>query len=447
MMIRIYTIDEARNTILKREPMFSNLKFENGNANPEEIVRIIVNDVRERKDIALREWTLKLDKVDIDQFEILNTDFEGYLKNINPELKEALEVASERIYRFHCSQPIIGGMNCSLGGELGQIIKPIKRIGIYIPGALTPLFSSILMTAIPAIVAGTEDILFASPPNQNGTLSNIILATCGLIKKFGVNVRIYKIGGAQAIAAMAFGTEQIPKVDKIVGPGNIYVNLAKKEVYGFVGIDGIYGPTEAMIVADETADASFIASDLLAQAEHDSLAIPILITSAENLIDDVKKELKRQIMTLERKNLIEESIQRQGGIILTNSIEESIQIANEFAPEHLSLMVRDPTAYINQIENAGGVFIGENSFEVLGDYIAGPSHVMPTSGTARFSSALSVYDFIKRINVVYLNEKTALSLSKYAEKIAEFEKLDGHANAASLRRGRDKPKEGGTLIE
>ncbi len=443
-MIRIYTTDEARKTILKRESIYSTLEFKNEDIS---IVRYIVNDVKERKDMALKDWTLKLDKVNIDQFEIINVDFEECLRTINPELRKALELASERIYRFHKSQPILSWMNYNLGGELGQIIRPIKKIGIYIPGGKTPLFSSILMTAIPAIVAGTKDIIFASPPNKNGTLSNIILATCGLIKKLGVNVRIFKMGGAQAIAAMAFGTDQVPNVEKIVGPGNIYVNLAKKEVYGIVGIDGIYGPTEAMIIADETANPSLIASDLLAQAEHDSLAIPILVISAQNLISDVKKELKKQIMSLERKTIIKKSIQRKGGIILTNSVEESIQISNEFAPEHLSLMVKEPLTVLNQIENAGGIFIGENSFEVLGDYIAGPSHVMPTNGTARFSSALSVYDFIKRISLVFLNKETALNLSKYAEKIAEFEKLEGHANAASLRRYRNKNKEGGALIE
>jgi histidinol dehydrogenase len=446
-MISIYTVDEARATILKRKSLFSNLELLGGEISPEKIVREIIEDIKERKDNALKDWTLKLDKVNIDQFEIVNVDFDEYLKNINPELKEALEVASERIYKFHKSQPILTWINYDLGGQLGQIIKPIKKIGIYIPGGITPLFSSILMTAIPAIVAGTKEIIFASPPNKNGFLSNLIIATCGLIKRFGVNIRLFKMGGAQAIGAMAFGTEQVPKVEKIVGPGNIYVNLAKKEVYGIVGIDGIYGPTEAMIIGDETANPSLIASDLVAQAEHDSLAIPILVTSAQNLISDVKAELKKQIMNMEQSTIVKKSIEGNGAIILTNSIEESIQISNEFAPEHLSLMVEDPMRFINLIENAGGIFVGENSFEVLGDYIAGPSHVMPTNGTARFSSALSVYDFIKRISLVYLNKETASSLSKYAEKIAEFEKLEGHAKAANLRKNNKKNEGGGELFE
>ena len=247
--------------------------------------------------------------VEIDQFELLDIDFENYLRTINPKLRKALEIACERIYMFHESQPIISWMNYNLGGQLGQIIKPIKKIGIYIPGGKTPLFSSILMAALPAVVAGTKEIIFTSPPNEEGTLSNIILATFGLIKKYDINMRIFRIGGAQAIAAMAFGTEQVPRVDKIVGPGNIYVTLAKKEVYGTVGIDGIYGPTEALVIADENANPSLIASDLLAQAEHDILAIPILVTSAQNLISSVKKELERQIINLKRKSIIKESIQ------------------------------------------------------------------------------------------------------------------------------------------
>jgi histidinol dehydrogenase len=249
-----------------------------------------------------------------------------------------------------------------------------------------------------------------------------------------INIRVFKMGGAQAIAAMAFGTDQVPKVDKIVGPGNIYVNLAKKEVYGYVGIDGIYGPTEALIIADETANPSLIASDLLAQAEHDILAIPILVTHVKGIISAVEEELNTQLEKLERKNIIRESLYNKGGIILTKSIEESIALANQFGPEHLSLMLKEPSDYIDQIENAGGIFIGEYSFEVLGDYIAGPSHVMPTNGTARFSSALSVYDFIKRISIVNLDKKTVLDLSKFAEIMAINEGLKGHANSATLRR-------------
>ncbi|MHA1190923.1 MAG: histidinol dehydrogenase [Promethearchaeota archaeon] len=446
-MIKVYTVDEARRSILKRESTPENIEIKSDKNTPEEIVREIVNDVKERKDAALTFWTLKLDGVNIDQFEIVNVDFKKYIEIINPDLRKALEIASERIYRFHKSQPILSWMNDELGGKIGQIIKPIAKIGIYIPGGETPLFSSVLMTAIPAIIAGTKEIYITSPPNKNGTLSNNILACCGLIQKLGANIRVFKIGGAQAISALAFGTNQLPKVDKIVGPGNIYVNLAKKEVYGTVGIDGIYGPTEALIVADETANPSFIASDLLAQAEHDYLAIPILVTSAHALVSSVKKELERQFKTLKRKRIIKNSIQSKGGIILTNSVEESIQVSNEFAPEHLSLMIKEPMSYLDQIENAGGIFIGENSYEVIGDYIAGPSHVMPTNGTARFSSSLSVYDFIKIINIVHLNKETSFELTKHAEKMAEFENLNGHANAACIRKDYNKNDKEDDLLE
>ena len=443
-MIKVYSIEEARLSILKRD---LNRKVKDKITNPEEIVRKIVKDVEEQQDKALTYWTLMLDKVSIEKFEISDINFEESIKNIDPDLRNALEIASKRIYRFHKSQPISSWMDLELGGKLGQIIKPIQKIGIYIPGGIAPLFSSVLMTAIPAIVAGCKDFIFCSPPNQSGNLSTIILASCGLIKRFGANVRIFKIGGAQAIAAMAFGTEQVPKVDKIVGPGNIYVNLAKKEVYGKVGIDGIYGPTEALIIADQTANPSLIASDLIAQAEHDFLAIPILLTSAPNLVPLIEKELERQVELQKRKNAIKSSFKRNGGIILTSSIEESIQISNIFAPEHLSLMVKDPLSYLDQIESAGGVFIGEDSYEVLGDYIAGPSHVMPTNGTARFSSALSVYDFIKIINIVHLNKEMSLKLTPHAEIMAKFENLDGHANAAYLRSIDNENYKGGNLIE
>jgi len=424
-MIKIYSIEEARTSILKRGIKQELL---------EENVKRIVNDVKERGDIALREWTEKFDKVKIDQFEVLNLNYIENLNNISQELRQSLELACDRIYKYHISQPNSPWENNDLGGQLGQIIRPIGTVGIYIPGGTSPLFSSILMTAIPAIVAGTKNLIFAIPPNQDGTLSKIILATFGIIDSLGVNFRVFKMGGAQAISAMAFGTGQVPKVDKIVGPGNIYVNLAKREVYGYVGIDGIYGPTEALIIADDTANPSLIASDLLAQAEHDVLAIPILVTHAKSIISAVKKELKSQIENLERKSIIRESINNKGGIILTNSIEESFKISNEFSPEHLSLMLKEPLKYIDLVENAGGIFIGENSFEVLGDYIAGPSHVMPTNGTARFSSALSVYDFVKRISFVNLNRKTVLNLSKFAEIMACNEDLTGHANSAAIRR-------------
>jgi histidinol dehydrogenase len=436
-MIKVYSVKEAKEKILKRKRL-SIVKSEEQQENPDLVVRKIIEDVRKRGDQAVREWTLKLDKADLDEFEVLNADFEEALNNVDPKLRNALEVAADRIFRFHKFQPIISWMNFDLGGELGQIIKPIGRVGIYIPGGSAPLFSSLLMTAIPAIVAGTKELILASPPNKSGKLSDVIFAVCGIIKRLGANFRLYRMGGAQAIAAMAFGTKQVPKVDKIVGPGNIYVTLAKREVFGIVGIDGLYGPTEALIIADDTANPSLIVADLLAQAEHDVRAIPIVITYSQTLIDSLIKEYERQIINLDRNSVIQKSIENNGGIIFTQSTNQSIEISNEFAPEHLTLMVEDPMALLNKIENAGGIFIGENTFEVLGDYVAGPSHVMPTSGTARYSSALSVNDFIKRISYINLDKKSALDLSQYAEEIAKAEKLTAHANAAKLRRFNSK---------
>lgn len=429
-MIKVYSVEEAKETILKRN-LFS---MSDQQPNPQEIVQKIVEDVKERGDQAIREWTLKLDKADVDEIEVISVNFEEALNNLNPKLRKALEIAADRIYRYHQSQPISSWINMDLGGKLGQIVKPIERVGVYIPGGTAPLFSSLLMTAIPAVVAGSKELIFASPPNESGRISDIILATCGIIKQLGANFRLFRIGGAQAIAAMAFGTKLVPKVDKIVGPGNIYVTLAKKEVFGYVGIDGLFGPTEAVIIADSSADPSHIAADLIAQAEHDLQAIPIVITSSGTIIKSIIREYEQQIMNLDRISVIQESIENNGGIILTQSITQSIEISNNFAPEHLTLMVKDPTTFLNKIENAGGIFIGQNSFEVLGDYIAGPSHVMPTSGSARYSSAISVSDYIKRISYVNLDSKSALELSQYAEEIANAEKLTGHAKAAAIRR-------------
>ena len=443
-MIRIYNIEEAIQTILVRNSKFGEeipLQIKNSikeifgrDLTPEQVVKIIVNDVRERKDLALIDWTCKIDKVSLTQFEETKEDFTKYIQRISPETRKTLEIAYTRIFAFHQSQPITSWMNSNLGGLLGQIITPIEKIGIYIPGGNAPLFSSVLMTAIPAVVAGTKEIIFVTPPDRNGNISNKILAACGLIQNSGIKTRVFKLGGAQAIAALAYGTSQVPKVDKIYGPGNIFVNLAKKLVFGSVGIDGIYGPTEAMIIADESAKPELIASDMLAQAEHDYLAISILLTHKQEMIERVKEELNRQLEKLERKTIIETSLKNKGGIIKTKSLEESIQIANEFAPEHLSLLIKNPLEFIPQIKNTGAIFAGDFSFEVLGDYVAGPSHVMPTSGSARFSSSLSVIDFVKAINLIYFNTLSSKMLWNHAERYSIEENLTAHANAVRQRK-------------
>jgi histidinol dehydrogenase len=442
-MIKIYSKEEASKSILLRnyfseerlpQRVKDSIKKNFGKEfSPQEVVKIIIEDVKKRKDRALTDWTLKLDNVSITQFE-LKEDFTKYLPIISPKLRKALEVAYSRILSFHKSQPTSSWVNNDLGGVLGQIITPIQKVGIYIPGGSFPLISSVLMTAIPAIVAGTKEIIFTSPPDKNGEISPKILAACGMIQKAGIKIRIFKLGGAQAIAALAYGTTQVPRVDKIFGPGNVFVNLAKKQVFGNVGIDGIYGPTEAIIIADESAKPELIAADLLAQAEHDPLAIPIFLTHVKELISRVQEEINKQLTQVDRKDIAEKSLESNGGIIQTNSLEDSIQISNDFAPEHLSLLIKNPFEVIPQIKNAGALFLGEESFEVLGDYIAGPSHVMPTNGSARYSSPLSVIDFVKAINLIYLTKNESKNLSDYAEILALNEGLTGHANTISQRR-------------
>ena len=316
-----------------------------------------------------------------------------------------------------------------LGGSLGQIINPIQRVGFYIPGGSAPLPSTVIHSVSPAIVAGVEEIVIASPP----PISSIILATCNIMRALHGKIRVFQIGGAQAIAALAYGTESVPKVNKIIGPGNIFVTLAKREVFGIVGIDGIAGPTEAVIFADESANPELIASDLLAQAEHDYLAIPIVITTSQDLANKVKISIEEQILDLPRSKIAEHAIKNNGGIIVIPNTEKAISVINNFAPEHLSIVIKNPKQLLPLIKNSGGVFLGESSCEVLGDYIAGPSHVMPTGGAAKFSSPLSVLDFIKITSLISLDRKTVKSIAPLAEILACNEELQAHSEAARRR--------------
>jgi histidinol dehydrogenase len=313
-----------------------------------------------------------------------------------------------------------------MGGVVGQRFTPIDRIGVYVPGGTAPLPSSLLMSVIPAQVAGVSEIVVCTPPDPHPT----ILAAaylCGISK-------IYTIGGAQAIAAMAFGTQTVPKVDKIVGAGNLFVTLAKQQVFGIVGLDGLAGPTETMIIADHTATPGWVAADLLAQAEHDLLASAILLTTDQDLADAVQVEVARQLETLSRSDLIAQSLANQGGIVLTPDLPTAASLANQYAPEHLCLAVENPGELAKLIHHSGGLFFGEYSFEVLGDYVAGPSHVMPTSGTARFASPLNVLDFVKLNSIIQLDPITGKQLSASAAEIAQAESLSAHASAAIKRR-------------
>ena len=321
-----------------------------------------------------------------------------------------------------------------LGGTLGQIIRPIQRVGLYVPGGTAPLPSTVLMSAIPARVAGVKEVVVVTPPNrsiENTELpvSPMILAACAIA---GVD-EVYLLGGAQAIAALAYGTETIRAVDKIFGPRNLFGTLAKRQVYGVVGIDGLAGPTETVVIADEAANPRWVAADLLAQAEHDLLASAILLTPSQTLIEKVQVEVGKQLEQRGRADIIVASLENRGGAVLTRDMDEAIALANEYAPEHLALSVSEPWRWVEKINNAGGVFLGEHSFEVLGDYLAGPSHVMPTGGSARFASPLNVWDFVKIVSLIALDEKTAQTIGPTAAVIAESEGLDAHANSALLR--------------
>ncbi len=440
-MISLYTKKEAQQTILKRksildvelpERLKKGIKELFGrDLTAQEVVLEIIADVRNQGDPALIKWTRLLDKVELSSLEISPKKIEESLTLIKSSVLQALRLARDRIRAFHENQPIKTWMQNDM--QLGQIVRPIEKVGIYVPGGTAPLPSTVLMCSIPAIVAGSSKLVICSPPNKKGKMDPTILAACQLLKELDVEVRVYMLGGAQAIAAMAYGTKQVDAVDKIVGPGNIFVSLAKKEVYGQVGIDGIYGPTEAMLLADESASSSLLAADLLAQAEHDMLSIPIMVTTSAKLAKAVKEEVEKQIQFLEREDIAKYSMENQGGIVITPTIEEAVEVCNNFAPEHLSIITKDNWAIIPKIRNAGGIFVGEYSCEVIGDYIAGPSHTMPTNGTAKFSSALSVYDFVKFINLIALDKKTSMELAKGAKIIAKEEKLGGHANAAKQR--------------
>ncbi|MEJ5313477.1 MULTISPECIES: histidinol dehydrogenase [Anaerolinea] len=439
-MLRKLNVAEARETLLKRasldEVEVSPVVLERTAGllgeplSPEQAVTRILKDVRQRGDTALREWMQKLDGVTLNTFRVPKEDIQSALQTLSDAQLNALRLAAERIRRFHQAQPLTSWLTQSLGGTLGQLVRPIRRVGVYVPAGSAPLPSSVLMSVIPAQVAGVPEIVVVAPPvRQTGKVDPVILAACALC---GVD-EVYALGGAQAIAALAYGTESIPPVDKIFGPGNLFVTLAKKQVFGVVGIDGLAGPTETMVIADDSANPEWVAADLLAQAEHDPLASAILLTPSESLIAQVQEAVTRQLRERQRATIIQQSLEFRSGAVLTIDLEEAVRIANEFAPEHLCLSVRDPWALVPKINAAGGIFVGEHSFEVLGDYVAGPSHVMPTGRTARFASPLNVWDFVHLIHLVALDEATTQEIAPAASVIAEREGLDAHAFSARCR--------------
>jgi histidinol dehydrogenase len=397
-------------------------------AAPEATVKRILAEVRAKGDKALFTYTKKLDGVELKSLDVSNSEISDAYKKVDKKLLAALKLAADRIEQFHflCKQRLEPGF---LTKGLGRLIRPLNSVGIYVPGGSAAYPSTVLMTAIPARVAGVKEIFVVTPPKKNGVIPSPTLVAADIA---GVN-RIFKIGGAQAIAALAFGTESVPKVDKICGPGNVFVVAAKRMVYGTVDIESLPGPSEIIIVADDTADASFCAADLIAQAEHDPQASAILITTSSKLAKAVDVEIKKQLAKLERKTIAAKALKSGGMLVVIKSPDEAIELVNLYAPEHVSLMLLNAGSYVQKIRNAGCIFIGGSSPVALGDYIAGPSHVLPTGGSARFSSPLGVEDFLKITNVIGLDDAAGKELGQAAITIAEAEGLEGHAQAIRLR--------------
>lgn len=394
------------------------------------IVTDIIDNVKANGDKALYEYSLMFDKAKLVSLEVTEDEINEAFEAVEPEFLDILRNAAKNIEAFHSKQVRTSFIiNENEGIVTGQKITPIEKVGLYVPGGTAAYPSTVLMDSIPAKIAGCREIVMVTPPSMNGKVNPVILAAA---KIAGVQ-RIFKVGGAQAVAALAYGTESIPRVDKIVGPGNAFVAEAKRQVFGQVSIDMIAGPSEILVIADKNSNPVHAAADLLSQAEHDKLASAVLVTDSEELAYKVSEELERQIPLLPRQEIARTSIDNNGKIIIADNLAEVIEISNEIAPEHLELMVDNPFDYLDLVRNAGSVFMGRNCPEALGDYYAGPNHTLPTSGTARFSSPLSVDDFVKKIQYTYYSDK---ALAKVADDVAFFarkEGLDAHAKSATVR--------------
>ncbi len=395
-----------------------------------EIVSEIINNVKVDGDKAVNDYTVKFDGKAPEYYEVPRDVINDALTEADPAFVEALLNAQENIADFHNKQKSQSFVDTKENGViLGQRVRGLERVGLYVPGGTAAYPSSVLMNAIPAKIAGVKEIIMVTPPLKDGTPNKDILVAAAIC---GVD-RVFLTGGAQAVAALAFGTETIPKVDKIVGPGNIFVATAKKILYGTVDIDMIAGPSEILVIADESANPKFVAADLMSQAEHDRIASAILVTTSERLANGVKTELERQMKELSRKEIIDESLTGFGAIIICDSKDKAVQLANDLAPEHLEVLFENPLEYIGKLDNAGSVFLGSYAPEPLGDYYAGPNHVLPTSGTARFSSPLSVNSFEKRSSFIYYTEDALFKAKDDIVQIAEREGLTAHANAVKVR--------------
>ena len=395
-----------------------------------EIVSEIIDNVKENGDKAVKDYTLKFDGKLPEYYEVPLDVIHDAMTNADEAFVNALLNAMENITEFHNRQKEQSFIDAKGDGcILGQRVRGLDRVGLYVPGGTAAYPSSVLMNAVPAKIAGVKEIIMVTPPGKDGKPNPDILTAAAIV---GVD-RVFMCGGAQAIAALAYGTEEIPKVDKIVGPGNIFVATAKKLLYGKVDIDMIAGPSEILIVADDTASPAYLAADLMSQAEHDRLASAILITTSEKIAEETSRELEKQMASLERNEIIRSSIDNYGAIIVTKTMDRAIELANSLAPEHLEIQVNDPMSYLGKLNNVGSVFMGQYSPEPLGDYFAGPNHVLPTSGTARFFSPLSVNSFVKRSQFIYYTEQALLDAKDDIVCIAEKEGLTAHAHAIKIR--------------
>ena len=418
------TQNKILENLLKRSP--------NSYGEFESRVNDIIQNVREKRDEAIFEYTLKFDGATIDQDNIRVTEEEikEAYEQVDPKLLDVIRKALVNIRDYHTKQKQYSWFDSDESGIiLGQKVTPLKTVGVYVPGGKAVYPSSVLMNVIPAKVAGVSNIIMTTPCGKDG---KVYPSTLVAAKEAGVDA-IYKVGGAQAIAALAFGTESIPKVDKIVGPGNIYVALAKKAVFGYVSIDSIAGPSEIMVLADETANPRFVAADLLSQAEHDEMASAILVTTSETLAEQVSVEVDEFVEVLSRKEIIQKSLDNYGYILVADTMQDAIDTVNEIASEHLELVTKNPFETMTKIRNAGAIFIGEYSSEPLGDYFAGPNHVLPTNGTAKFFSPLSVDDFIKKSSIISYSREALEPVYKDIVQFAECEKLTAHANSIRVR--------------
>ncbi len=405
---------------------------ETGKREVAESVAKIIETVRKEGDSALLRFTKQFDKVELNQNQLVVSEEEinSAYNLVDPQVLESLRLARDRIEAFHQRQRADSWFEPDAEGNvMGQMVRPLYRVGSYVPGGTASYPSSVLMNVVPAKVAGVKEVVMVTPPGKDGSVNPYTLVAA---KEAGVT-EIYRIGGAQAIAALAYGTQTVRPVDKITGPGNIYVTLAKQQVYGSVDIDMLAGPSEVLVIADSSANPAYTAADMLSQAEHDPLAAAVLLTPDEQLAQQVQEELSQQITKLARQNVVKRSLGDYGTIVITQDLEEAFAIANRFAPEHLELLVEDPFSWVGKVQNAGSIFLGHYAPEPVGDYLAGPNHVLPTGGTARFYSGLNLDTFIKKSTVISFSKNTLKRLGEHVIRLAEVEGLDAHANAVRLR--------------